>query len=387
MLFLDFPIEEYQSRLAKIQKIMADNKVDGLVLTDPSNLIYFTGYRTILYASKFRPFLAVIPQSGEPVLVLPNLEVGDGVKTAWVKDVRGWGKGLNAIAPDAFGLMGDVLREKKLDKGRIGIELATGQRLAMTFDQWEALKSQVPAAEFVNSADLIWQVRIIKSLQELDYIRASCKATDAAFLAAIAAARPGVTERELQRILGRTMMDMGADAPGFLVVASGPQRYDMINPFASDRTLQVGDMLNFDIGAIYRGYWSDLSRGVYIGSVTDRQREFYKAEEEIFYAALNAVKPHIPASAVDKVTEETTRRIGFGPYMLHRTGHSLGLDVHELPSVAVGDETILLPGMIITIEPGVYDFSIGAWRIEDTVLVTDTGYELLTNSPRQLMVL
>ena len=107
----------------------------------------------------------------------------------------------------------------------------------------------------------------------------------------------------------------------------------------------------------------------------------------LIYAALNAVKPHIPASAVDKVTEETTRRIGFGPYMLHRTGHSLGLDVHELPSVAVGDETILLPGMIITIEPGVYDFSIGAWRIEDTVLVTDTVYELLTNSPRQLMVL
>jgi Xaa-Pro aminopeptidase len=102
MLFLDFEVDEYKDRLARTQKKMAEVGLDGLVVSDSSNLIYLTGNSTILYSSKFRPFLAVVPQSGSPTLILPNLEVGIGRKTSWLSDVRGWGKGLYADAPDPW---------------------------------------------------------------------------------------------------------------------------------------------------------------------------------------------------------------------------------------------------------------------------------------------
>jgi len=384
--FLDFSRSEYQERYDKIQRAMHEANVGALILSDPSNLIYVTGYRTILYQSKFRPFLAVVPAVGDPVLVLPNLEVGNGRGTSWVADIRGWGKGLNADRPDAFTIIREVADEKHLRHGRVGLELGVGQRLAMTYDQFESLREIFTGAQLVNAADIMWKVRVKKSPQEIAYICTACQATDAAFDAAVEAAREGVSETELQRVLGVTMMEHGAEAPGFLVIASGPDRYDMLNPYASSRALRRGDMLNFDLGAVYKGYWADLTRGIFIGEVSKRQREFYEAESEIFRRTLHAVKPGVVIQDVDKVAEQTTRELGYEQYMLHRTGHALGLDVHEIPSVAVGDTTVMEPGMVFTIEPGIYDFAIGAFRLEDTVLVTETGFETLTNCSRDLIV-
>lgn len=385
MMFLDFSVAEYRDRLARTQQQMRDRNIDGMVLSDASNLIYLTGYRTILFASKFRPFLTVVPQSGDPTLILPNLEVGIGRKAAWVSDVRGWGKGLYADAPDPFTLVGEVLREKGLLNGRLGIELGTGQRLAMTMEQYHDMQSRAPGAQWVNAADVMWPVRLVKSRQELDYIRVACKATDIAFTSAAEACGEGVSEREIQKVLGREMNEH-ADGPTFLVVASGPDRYDMINAPPTDRKMQKGEMVCFDIGAGFHGYWSDVSRVLYVGEPTKRQREFHEAELEVFWAGVNAAKPGATCEDVDQACERKIKELGFSDYMLHRTGHALGLDVHELPSVALGDKTVLQPGMVLTIEPGLYDFSIGAWRIEDTVVVTETGCEVLTNCERGIIV-
>lgn len=385
MLFLDFDVAEYEDRLARAQEKMAELDIDGLVLSDESNLIYLTGNRTILYSSKFRPFLAVVPQQGEPTLILPNLEVGIGRKTSWVEDVRGWGKGLYADAPDPFTLVADAMKEKGIADGRVGLELGHGMRLGMNQDQFAELKSNVPNVTWVNAADVMWPVRLVKSDQEVEYIRQACKATDIAWKDAADACGVGVTEREIARIIGHGMVEH-ADGPAFLVVASGPDRYDMINAIPTDRKMQKGDLVSFDIGANYNHYWSDMSRVLYIGEPTERQKEFHKAELEVFWAGVEAVRAGVTAEKVDQACERKIEELGFKEYMLHRTGHSLGLDVHELPSVALGDDTVLEAGMVLTIEPGLYDFSIGAWRIEDTVLVTETGYELLTNSERDIIV-
>ncbi|MBI4277665.1 MAG: aminopeptidase P family protein [Armatimonadetes bacterium] len=384
--FLDFTVEEYRQRYRHIQTEMRQRGVDGLLLSDPMNLVYSTGYRTILFASKFRPFLAMIPQQGDPTLILPNLEVGDGRKTSWVEDVRGWGKGLYADAPDVFTLIRQVAEEKRLLTGTLGMEMAVGQRLALTFDQYEEIRKIFAGARIVNCSDLMWAVRIRKSPTEIEYLRKAGAQTDAGYLAVLHAAKEGMSEREMQRIVGTAMMEHGADAPGFLVVAAGPDRYDMLNPYASDYRVRKGDMVNFDIGAIYRGYWGDMTRGFFIGQPTARQRAFYEAEMEIFLRTRDAVKPGIAIEDIDKVAEATIEKLGYKEYMLHRTGHALGLDVHEIPSVALGDATVLEPGMVFTIEPGIYDFSIGAFRLEDVVVVTETGYESLNKSPIELMV-
>jgi Xaa-Pro aminopeptidase len=263
--------------------------------------------------------------------------------------------------------------------------MGAGQRLGMNLDQFDDLKSRVPDVTWGNIADVMWPVRLVKSEQEAAYIRQACKATDIAWQEAADACGVGVSEREIMKVLAHGMVEH-ADGPAFLVVASGPDRYDMINAIPTDRKMQNNEMVCFDIGANYKRYWSDMSRVLYIGEPTERQKEFHKAELEVFWAGVEAVKPGVTCEEVDQACEHKIHELGFQDYMLHRTGHALGLDVHELPSVALGDTTVLEPGMVLTIEPGLYDFSIGSWRIEDTVLVTDTGYELLTNSERDIIV-
>jgi Xaa-Pro aminopeptidase len=255
----------------------------------------------------------------------------------------------------------------------------------MNQDQFEELKSNAPDVTWANIADVMWPVRLVKSPQEAAYIRVACEATDIAWTAAAEACEVGKTEIEIADIIAHEMVTH-ADGPAFLVVASGPDRYDMINAVPTDRKMQEGDMVCFDIGANYKHYWSDMSRVLYIGEPTERQKGFHKAELEVFWAGVEAVKPGVTCEDVDQACERKIDELGFKDYMLHRTGHALGLDVHELPSVALGDKTVLEPGMVLTIEPGLYDFSIGAWRIEDTVLVSDDGYELLTNSERDILV-
>jgi Xaa-Pro aminopeptidase len=129
------------------------------------------------------------------------------------------------------------------------------------------------------------------------------------------------------------MMEHGADTPGFLVVVSGPERYDMFQPYASARALERGDMIVFDIGAVHKGCWSDLPRGIFVGEPSPRRREFYEAESEIFRRTLHAVKPGAVIEDVDKAAEAATRELGYTAHRHHRTGHALGLDVHEIPSV------------------------------------------------------
>lgn len=388
--YMDFTKEEFQGRYRRLQGLMREAKLDAALLSDGGNLIYITGYRTLLLISKFRPFLAMAFAEGDPVLILPNLEVGVGRQMGWIDDVRGWGaRGPYTDKPDALTIIKDVIAERRLGGKRVGFELSLGQRLGMTFDQYQAFRGAFEAAgcSIGNVAEVMWKSRIKKSPREIEYLRVAGHATDAGYLAALEIAREGVSEKELSDAIGVGMIKAGADWPAFLVVQSGASRYDMMNPPASERRAEKGDMVIFDIGAAYRGYWGDLTRGFFIGQPTKRQREFYAAELEIFRRTRDAVRPGITIEEIDKVAEATTIELGFKDYMWHRTGHAIGIDVHELPSVALGDKTVLEPGMVFTIEPGIYDFSVGAFRIEDVVVVTPKGYESLNpGSPVELTV-
>jgi Xaa-Pro dipeptidase len=387
---MDFPLDEYQDRYRRLQQLMRAGGVDAVVLSDTGNLIYTTGYRSLLVVSKFRPFLALCPADGDPVLILPNLEGGVGRQMSWIQDMRGWGaRGPYTHRPDFLAIIKDVIGEKGLRGKRIGFELSTGQRLGMTLDQFEAMRSVFTDAGcgIVNCADIMWKLRIKKSPREIECLRIAGRATDEGYLAALDIARVGVSERELSHAIAMGMMRGGADWPAMLIVQSGPERYDMMNPPASERRTQRGDMVIFDIGAMYKGYWGDMTRGFFVGEASKRQREFYAAILEIFNRTKDAVKPGITIEEIDNVAENVTVELGFKDYMWHRTGHALGVDVHELPSVAKGDKTVLEPGMVFTIEPGIYDFEVGAFRIEDVVVVTPAGYESLNaTAPTELIV-
>jgi Xaa-Pro dipeptidase len=364
---------------------MARQGLDGIFVTSPKNLTYFTGYRTNLFSSTFRPFTAIISGEGDPALLLPSLEEALGRETSWCTEVHVWG-GPRATARDPLVLAAQVLKDKGLDRGRVGIEQSQGHRLGMTLSQFDDLRRLLPGVTWMDSGPVLWDVRVVKSPAEIALMRRACEITDAGIAAAVAAAREGATEFELQLAMGRTMMSQGADTIRSLSIASGPERYGVLNGAATDRTMRRGEMVNIDCGCLYKDYHADLTRGFFIGEASPRQQAFYEASLEIFHETVEAVRPGMTCHDLDLVAERAIHKRHYADYMLHRTGHSLGLEVHEHPSIGPGEQTVLVPGMVLAIEPGIYDFTIGAFRIEDNVVVTETGYEFLSHAPRELTV-
>jgi len=385
MKFLNFDISEYEARWQKCQKEMEEEGLDVLVLSQDTNVIYMTGYRTQLYDSNFRPFITVLKRGDNPVLIVPNLEEGSGRKESWFDDVRIWGG--NCKYKTAIEVVKAVFKEKNLTQTNVGMELDNGQRLGMLQSEFEELKDAFPDCTFKSCASMIWRIRRIKSPREIEYLKEACRISDVSFEAVINNIKEGMTEKDIQKIMGSTMMKEEADFKGFIVVNSGIDRYDMMNPWASDRALKNGDMVVLDFGATYKGYWADITRGIFIGSISPRQKELYEAALKISEAAIKAIRPGIPVGDIDRAAMKKTEELGYADLVLHRGGHSLGLDVHEIPSIAASDNTIVEPGMCFAIEPAIYDYSVGAFRIEDNFVVTKDGCTRLSNCTREIVVL
>ncbi|MCL5046606.1 MAG: Xaa-Pro peptidase family protein [Actinobacteria bacterium] len=385
--YLVFSEQEYAEKVTKLQKLMAQKGMGGTILSKWANLVYFTGYKTTLYNSEFRPFLAVVPTVGSPTLIVPNLEYGGAVKTSWVEDVRIWGGTKGCAAPDAVTLLKDVLTEKKLADQKVGLELSSGQRMGMTNEQFRQLQAVVPKMEIMDNESVIWPIRMIKSPKEIEYHRKSCRAADRAFDAAVETIRDGATEKKVAAAMAIAMMNEGADLPAFLTVTAGVNRYDMMNPFASDQVImKKGDMVVMDFGCTYNGYYSDMTRGVFVGEPNQRAAELYKAVKDVNEHALREAKPGRPISAIDAAAEKRIIELGYRDLMLHRTGHSLGLEVHENPSIWPGEPMLLQEGMVLAIEPGLYDYSVGGFRIENNIVITQDGFEYLTESSQDIII-
>ncbi len=381
-----FTKEEYASRIERLQGLMVQEDLDGVLLTQAENLIYFSGYRTSLYNSKFRPFFCFVSAEGQPILVLPILELGLGKQTSYIEDIRCWGNIPGCQGKDPVSLMAQTIKGEGKSRSRIGIELDGGQRMGMNMAQFGELKGLLPQVSFESSAKVIWHLRAVKSAREIEYLKEACRIADSAVAAAAEVIQEGSREKEVSMTLGITMVKEGADFPRSLNVSSGVGNYDVLNGLATDRVLKKGDMINMDFGALYQGYCSDVTRSVFVGPPTRRQREFYETIKQVQEATCKAVRPGIPVSEVDRVAEERITELGYREYMLHRTGHGLGLEVHEPPSIGPGEDIVLQEGMVLAIEPGIYDFSIGAFRIEDNIVVTSEGFEYLSNSTRDLVI-
>lgn len=381
-----FPVEEYAERVRRARVLMKDQNIDVLLATAPNNLTYISGYRTNLFDSNFRPYFALIPQEGDATLILPDLELGVGIETSWIDDVRAWGMNEGGIAPDGLTALVKVMKERGFDGSTVAVERGFGQRIGVSHDEFLDLQERLPGVTWADSTPLLWHLRARKSDAEVANLRRASEITDAAYQAVLDNAKEGTSEREINAIMGETYMRLGGDFRGFIVVNAGKQRYKMMNPYASDYRLQRGDMCIMDFGAVYQGYWSDLTRGFFVGEVSDRQRDFYEVAKAASAAGVAAVKPGVTCAHIDKVCEDSLVGAGYKEYMMHRTGHSLGLEVHEMPSLGPGHDTVLEPNMVFAVEPGIYDFDIGGFRMEDIVLVTESGAEYLSNCERELTV-
>jgi Xaa-Pro aminopeptidase len=258
----------------------------------------------------------------------------------------------------------------------------------VTCEVFESLKSLLPArATLKPTPGWIEQLRMIKSAAEIERIRRSVETNSRAFEQAVTRARPGMRESDLAAEFEYRMRRLGAEKPSFETIVAGGARSALPHAQPSDARLELGQLVVVDMGAQQEGYASDMTRMLHVGAPSAKVKRMYRAVLEAQQAALNAVRPGAATAHVDRVARQVLRQHGLDRAFVHSTGHGLGLEIHEPPRIGRGDKMRLAAGMAITIEPGVYLEGFGGIRIEDTVVVTPAGCEVLTPTSKELRVI
>lgn len=256
----------------------------------------------------------------------------------------------------------------------------------LTYDQYMALQAKLEGIEMVSIRQLPEQLRAFKDDFEISCIRKAAAISCQAFENLLKKIHAGMTEKQVQIMLDNEMMELGAEAVAFSTIAAAGVNGSLPHAIPSDYVIQEGDLLTLDFGARYGGYCSDITRTVGFGKVRPELREIYQRVYEAQLMALDAVRPGAVCCDIDKVARDHLDARYPGAFG-HSLGHGVGLYIHEQPRVARASTTVLEPGHVITIEPGVYIPGVGGCRIEDTVILTSDGYINTMTAPKQLIEL
>jgi Xaa-Pro aminopeptidase len=351
-----------ESRRASAAEQLDEPKLDALYVTSPPNVRYLTGFTgsngALLLYSDGRAVFFTDPR----YTVQANQQV-----TCKVVIAKG---------PITKATLIEVARSKVR---RVGIEHDN-----LTVGQFETLKKTLPVqAELVPVTGLIERLRMVKDAAEIALIRASVIGNSRALESALKRFHMGMTESDLAAEIDYKNRKFGAESPSFdTIVAAGSHA---ALPHAHPGAAKIGlGMLLIDMGAFRNGYASDMTRMAYVGRADAKYKRTYKAVLEAQLAAIDAIRPGALTSTVDRAARQTLKKHNLEREFVHSTGHGLGLEIHEQPRIGKKDKTKLEPGMAITVEPGVYIEGWGGIRIEDTVLVTETGCEILTPTTKEL---
>ena len=377
-----FTVDEYRARVARVRQEMARRGIDGLLLTSGPNLTYLSGYPSPPRAGS-RPFVFLMPQAGEPILIVHTGRELEARGYSWVRDIRTYHTLSHAPLPEIVAAMGDA----GLLRGRVGAELGPEESLDLPVEAFLALPRQLTAVVFVPAGPALWPARMRKSAAEIACVRRACQATTRAYERTFAAARGGMTEAEVARLMTVASHEAGGGNP-WVLITSGAGNYDLASKLPSSRKLQRGDVVWMDSGCAVAGYWSDFGRAGAVGGPTPEQRDLQARIHEITMLGVEAIRPGVTTGEIARICNEALSRLDLPitscvSCLAARVGHGLGLMTTELPHVAEEDETVLEPGMIITVEPGVAT-SFGIFHVEENVLVTEQGHEVLSQAPREV---
>jgi Xaa-Pro aminopeptidase len=373
---------EFQSRTARAQHIMRNHRLDALVLTAPPNIRYFSGFDTQFWESPTRPWFLAVPADGPPVAVIPEIGAPEMAKT-WLDRIHTW----PAPRPedDGTSLLAGVLEALPRRFGRIGFELGREHSLRMPVTQFLDLRQALPGILLVNGSPSIWEIRMVKTEAEIAHVRYICRIASDAYARVPSLVRLGDTEREAARKLRIELAERGCDSTPFLPAIAGPGGVPQIICGPRDRRLEAGDILFFDTGSTYDGYYCDFDRNYAVGSVSDEALRAHEAMWQATEAGMRAATVGAATDDVFSVMAKIIEETGSVGNNVGRLGHGLGMQLTEPPSNMPGDGTVLQPGMVLTIEPGI-EYAPGKMIVhEENIVIRQDGPELLTiRAPRTL---
>ena len=362
---------DYSARQAKLREIAG---LDAVALVPGFNMYYFTGLEFHLSE---RPVIALVTPDGEISFIIPELEVPklnqrpdlEARAFPW-SDKDGYAEAFKS-----------AVKELGLDGKKLGVD-------GLTMRVTELLEFQKVSPEMKISAverDII-RIMATKTPDEVEAMRKACQLSEAALDKLLAWVQPGMTEREIAIRLNEEMSALGSQGVAFEpLVQTGPNSA-LPHGMLTDRALGRDEFLLIDYGGRYEGYPADITRTFCLGTPTAEMQKMYDTVLAANEAAIKVSGPGVAMGTIDKAARDVINAAGYGAYFIHRTGHGLGLAGHEIiPQIAEGVTDILEPGMAYTIEPGIYVPGLGGVRIEDNVVITESGVDVLTSYPKSLV--
>ena len=363
------------ARIDNLKESLRTSGLDAVALNPGPTLKYLTGLSFHLME---RPIVLLIAPDREPVVVIPELEMPK--VGLFPYKVQAFAYGENPADWDAA--FRRATQALDLDGRRIGVEPR-----AMRLLEFRHIKAGAPEADFPDASEVLAGLRLRKDAKEIEAMRQAVKIAQDALEATLPLIRIGMTERELSGELVMLLLRHGSEPemPFSPIVSGGP---NSANPHASpgERKLQPGDLLVVDWGAACDGYISDLTRTFAVGQVEPELEKIHRIVQEANAAGRAAGKPGVPCADVDRAARAVIDAAGHGQYFTHRTGHGIGMEGHEEPYMRGDNMQLLEPGMAYTVEPGIYLPDRNGVRIEDNMVVTETGSESLSDMPRELRV-
>jgi Xaa-Pro dipeptidase len=368
--------DERRARIEQARRLMAENRIDALMMMSGTSLVYFTNLR---WWGGERLFALILPAKGGPFFVCPAFERDRAEEQiaqspfAGAADIRIWQEDESPYSRIAGGL-----REKGVAGGRLGME----ETVHYVFS--DGVSKAAPALNIVSGTPVTAGCRMRKSDHEIALMRLAAQVTITAYEAAWRALEPGMTQRQLQHLINAAYSQLGF--PGGVSVNVG--RYSAL-PHGSiePQTIHNGEVVMIDDGCLVEGYTSDITRTFVLGKPTDKMRQVFDIVRRAQKAALETARPGVEAQAVDAAARKVITDAGFGPdykYFTHRVGHGMGMDGHEWPYLVRGNTLQLEPNMTFSDEPGIYIHGEFGVRLEDDMHVTENGAELFTGQSASL---
>ncbi len=371
-------------RIDSVMQVVRDAGVDALLVLTPANNYYVSGFRAITYS---RPVMVILCEN--PVLIIPELEHSHALERSTIRELRTYSDmalgGLSGTSP--FQLAADLcvntMRESSLRGRRIGFEPA-----GVTVDGYAHL-SAAWGEPLIPLKGTIERLRMVKDAAELYLIRAGAELAEVGMRVEVEASTPGTSEIEIMARGNAAMLLEASHRFPELNISSGSrpvsgEKTVLPHSIPSGKRLALGDVVIHGTGCVTNGYYSEDERTIFVGEPGAEPRRLFDVMLRAQEAGIAAIRPGRPCSAVDRAAREVIEAAGYGAAFIHRTGHGMGIDVHELPFFAAGDETILAPGMVMSVEPGIYLPGIGGFRHSDTIFVTEDGCEVITQYPKTL---
>jgi Xaa-Pro dipeptidase len=366
------PKSEYGERLERLRDGMALSEWQAVYVASPANIRYLTGFAITPFE---RLAAVVVPRDTDPFIVVPALEAESAAENPAGMTVFSW-----KDQDGPFGLLRAALQQARVK----GVAL---EKEAVNVTVFEALQAVLGEDSFADASAFMAQLRMRKSTAEVEAIAGAAAVLDACLAELPGSLRPGRAEAEVSFELDGLVRRHGGEGTAFeTTVLSGPNAA-LPHGRPGARELSEGDLVIVDFGAVSDGYCADVTRTFAVGEPSDEAREIFELVRAAQVAGCEAVRAGALCSEVDAAARSVIDNGGYGDYFVHRTGHGLGLDVHEPPSLVAGNDRPLEVGNVVTVEPGIYVPGLLGVRIEDDVAVTESGGSTrLTNARRELIV-